>query len=170
MTCERLYLKFSFFRYIKGKLHLLNLPADRHQTTACPSETATSSNRSSTDEWRKKKLNHFTYSIFHIKNINMKCWHSPFHWRSGEGEWRDRRAGSGVRPPDPPANKQKNLLWLTELTWSPEPGEENSADQTEMWTINRSAGKQETMEEGEDHETPHRIDRSIDQSIIQTDV
>lgn len=37
----------------------------------------------------------------------MKCWHSPFHWRSGEGEWRDRRAGSGVRPPDPPANKQK---------------------------------------------------------------
>lgn len=65
---------------------------------------------------------------------------------------------------------KKNPLLLTELTWSPEPGQENSRDQTEMWTINRSAGKQETMEEGEDHETPHRIDRSIDQSIIQTDV
>lgn len=44
------------------------------------------------------------------KIIDLHCWYSPYYWRSGEGGWHGRRAGSGVHLPDPPARKYTDKL------------------------------------------------------------
>lgn len=48
--------------------------------------------------------------IYFMEHIKLYCWDSPYYWKSGGVGWRDRRAGSGVHPPDPPDTHKHQII------------------------------------------------------------